>query len=82
MTDDVYVYVDQLFEWDRMKAARNVIAHGVPFPDAASVFFDESAIFELDPDYSHDENRYVVLGASIRSKVLLIVHVLRGERIG
>ena len=44
MTDDLYVYLDQIFEWDRMKAARNAIEYGVRFPEAASVFFDEKAI--------------------------------------
>jgi hypothetical protein len=81
MRDEIYVYLDQVFEWDRMKAARNVINHGVRFPEAASVFFDESALFELDTDHSEEEDRYIVLGRSIRSDVLLVVHVIRGERI-
>ena len=57
--DDVYVYLDQVFEWDRMKAARNAIKHRVRFPEAASVFFDEDALFEADPDHS------VVLSARV-----------------
>lgn len=35
--DELYAYLDQVFEWDRMKAARNVIKHRVRFPEAASV---------------------------------------------
>jgi hypothetical protein len=58
-----------------MKAARNAIKHGVRFPEAATVFFDENAIFENDPDHSLEEDRYIVLGCSIRSRVL------RGERV-
>ncbi len=54
--DDVYVYLDQVFERDRMKAARNAIKHNVRFPEAASVFFDENALFEADPDHSADES--------------------------
>ena len=38
MTEDIYVLLDQIFEWDIMKAARNAIKHGVRFPEAASVF--------------------------------------------
>ena len=79
--DEVYALLDQVFEWDRMKAARNAIKHGVRFPDAASVFFDPDAFFEPDPDHSIDESRFIVLGHSIRSGVLLVVHVLRDERI-
>jgi uncharacterized DUF497 family protein len=81
MADDIYEYLGQLFEWDRMKAAKNVLWHRVRFPEAASVFFDENAIFEADPDHSFEEDRYVVLGYSIRSDVLLVVHAIRGERI-
>lgn len=81
MTDEIYAYLDQLFEWDRMKAARNAIKHRVRFTEAASVFFDENAILELDPDHSEAEDRYIVLGYSIRANVLLVVHVIRGERI-
>ena len=62
MTDDIYEYLEQLFEWDPMKAARNAIQHRVRFPEAASVFFDEFAMFEPDPDHSEEENRYFVLG--------------------
>jgi len=81
MTTDIYDYLGQLFEWDRIKAARNAIKHNVRFPEAASVFFDEFALFEADPDHSDEEDRYIVLGRSIRTDVLLVVHVIRGERI-
>ena len=81
MSDEIYVQLDQIFEWDRMKAARNVIKHSVRFPEAASVFFDGFALFEPDPDHSEEEDRYIVLRRSIRANVLLVVHVIRGERI-
>jgi uncharacterized DUF497 family protein len=81
MSDETYVQLDQIFEWDRIKAARNAIKHHVRFPEAASVFFDEFALFAADPDHSDDEDRYIVLGRSIRANVLLVVHVIRGERI-
>ena len=38
--DEVYQLLDHTFEWNRMKAARNVYRHGERFPEAASVFFD------------------------------------------
>lgn len=81
MSDDIYEYLGQSFEWDRMKAARNAIKHHVRFPEAASVFFDEDAIFQPDPDHSDEEQRFDVLGYSIRQHILLVVHVIRGERI-
>ncbi len=79
--DDLYEYLGQVFEWDQMKAARNAIVHQVRFTEAASVFFDEDARFEPDPDHSEGEERYIVLGYSIRERILLVVHVLRGEKI-
>ncbi len=81
MTDEIYAYLEQTFEWDMMKAARNAIKHRVRFTEAATVFFDEDALFEVDPDHSSEEDRYIVLGRSIRTNVLLVVHVIRGERI-
>jgi uncharacterized DUF497 family protein len=81
MKDDVYGYLDQSFEWNTIKAARNAILHGVRFPEAATVFFDPAAIFDCDPDHSDEEDRYILLGLSIRARVLLVVHAIRGERI-
>lgn len=82
MTDDqIYEYLGQVFEWNRMKAAKNVIKHRIRFPEAASVFFDENALFEPDPDHSEEENRYIVLGYSLHSKLPLVVHVSREERL-
>jgi uncharacterized protein len=80
-SDEVYEYLGQTFEWNRMKAAKNAIKHHVRFTEAASVFFDEDALFEPDPDHSEKENRYIVLGYSISSKLLLVVHVAREERL-
>jgi len=60
MTDDIYEYLGQVFEWNRMKAAKNVIRHGVRFPEAA-VFFDEDALFEPDPDHSEDRTDMLCL---------------------
>ncbi|HEX7480159.1 MAG TPA: BrnT family toxin [Polyangiales bacterium] len=65
------------FEWDSAKAARNVLKHGVSFPEAATVFADPLAIY-LD-DGSGTE-RVVVIGTSLRDRLLYVVHVQRGER--
>ena len=39
--------------WDPAKAAANVRKHGVSFHEAESVFYDEFALFDDDPDDSH-----------------------------
>lgn len=65
------------FEWDADKAAANLDKHGISFAEAATVFADPLAIY-LD-DGSGTE-RTVVIGASIRERVLFVVHIERGER--
>jgi len=69
--------VDGDFEWDVDKASANVIKHGVSFQEAATVFADPLAVY-LD-DGSGTE-RMVVIGMSLRERVLYVVHVERGRR--
>jgi|SRR5665213_456943 len=79
--DEIYEYLGQVFEWSRIKAAKNLVCHGVRFPEAATVFFDRRSITLPDDEHSEDEQRYTVIGRSIRTRSLLVVHVHRGERI-
>jgi uncharacterized DUF497 family protein len=73
----VATIVEGDFEWDADKAAANLRKHGISFAEAATVFADPLAVY-LD-DGSGTE-RTVVIGASIRERVLFVVHVERGER--
>ncbi|MFZ2361752.1 MAG: BrnT family toxin [Anaerolineae bacterium] len=70
---------DIRFVWDSAKDARNQRDHGVSFEEARSVFFDENARFENDPDHSIDEDRFLLLGMSYAFRVLLVVHCFREE---
>ena len=65
------------FEWDSTKAESNLAKHGVSFSEAATVFADPMAIY-LD-DGSGSGNT-VVIGTSLRERLLYVVHVERGER--
>lgn len=80
-TDEIYEYLGQTFEWNKMKAAKNVFRHGVRFPEAATVFFDDEALYFSDEEHSEDEERYTIVGRSLRSRTLFVVHVVRRERI-
>ena len=81
MTDDeIYEYLGQVFEWNKAKAAGNYWKHGVRFTEAATVFFDPSAIYEPDPDHSEDEQHILVVGRSAIEHMLVVAHVYRGER--
>jgi len=70
-----------LFEWDDDKAERNLRIHGVDFQEARTVFEDPFAITIPDELHSDDELRSVTLGLSLLSRVLLVVHTERKERI-
>jgi uncharacterized DUF497 family protein len=47
------------FEWNALKAARNLRKHGVSFDEASSVFFDPLSATGDDPDHSLEERRFV-----------------------
>jgi len=70
-----------LFEWDESKAARNVVKHGVAFPEAATVFGDPFAITWHDPDHSADEDRFLTFGYSESGKLLVVSHTDRGDSV-
>lgn len=65
------------FEWDPRKDAANRRKHGVSFEEAQSVFFDENAIQFYDEDHSEQEDRFIMLGLSIRSRILVVCHCER-----
>ena len=66
------------FDWDDIKAVRNLAKHKVSFEEAASVFDDESAMFIFDEDHSEFEDRYRLLGFSNRVRLLVVTHTNRG----
>ena len=66
------------FEWDQAKAKSNLRKHGVSFEEAESVFYDDLAVqfYDESPD---DEERFILLGMSNLSRILIIVHCERGD---
>ena len=76
----VYIMIDG-FEWHYDKAQRNIQKHGISFEEAASVFQDESALLIADPDHSHHEDRFILLGMSEQTRILVVVHCERGNHI-
>jgi hypothetical protein len=69
------------FEWDGQKASNNFKKHQVDFQEAMTVFADLLSVTFFDPDHSHEEDRYITLGISIRRRVLIVSHTDRGNRI-
>lgn len=65
------------FEWDAAKASVNHKKHGISFDEAKTVFYDENAVIIHDPEHSDDEERFVLLGISSVSRVLVVIHCYR-----
>ncbi len=65
------------FEWDSDKASSNTKKHGITFPEASTVFYDEWAIEFDDPDHSDDEERFILLGTSSKLRVVVVCHCIR-----
>lgn len=66
-----------IFEWDDDKNSNNIRKHKISFTEAQSAFYDEEAIVFADPDHSDDEERFIILGISIKARVLVVCHCFR-----
>ena len=67
------------FEWDAAKAKSNLKKHGVSFKEAQSVFYDDLAI-QFEDQSADEEERFLLLGMSNLSRMLVVVHCERGFR--
>ena len=66
-----------VFEWDQRKEKSNIKNHHLSFEDARTAFYDENAIQFYDPDHSDEEERFILLGLSFKSQVLVVCHCFR-----
>ena len=65
------------FEWDSIKAVRNLAKHGVSFSEAQTVFSDEHGLLLDDLGPASDDPRFALLGLSSALRVLVVVHAYR-----
>jgi uncharacterized protein len=65
------------FEWAPAKAKSNLKKHGVSFEEAQSVFYDEFAVQFYDEPHSSHEDRFLMLGMSSGTQLLLVCHCER-----
>ncbi len=65
------------FECDASKASVNKKKHGIGLEEAKAVFYDENAVIIHDPAHSKDEERFVILGLSVTSHMLVVIHCYR-----
>jgi uncharacterized DUF497 family protein len=73
--------MDKSFIWDIGKANANIRKHQVSFEEAATVFKDPLALQIHDPEHSVAEPRWLLIGWSERTRILIVVYVERQDRI-
>jgi uncharacterized protein len=69
------------FEWDKQKEKSNLSKHSISFEEAQTVFDDPLYVDFYDPDHSEDEHRYIIIGESSKSHILLVSYTERGDKI-
>ena len=69
------------FTWDPIKAGANLRKHRVSFPEATTAFGDPFSVTITDPDHSLAEQRYLLIGVSSRSRLLVVSHTERPDTI-
>jgi uncharacterized protein len=70
-----------LFGWDPNKAKENLKIHGVSFDEAGTAFRDTLSLAIYDPLHSEEEDRFVLLGNSHQDRLIVVVHMFRGDNI-
>ena len=69
------------FEWAPIKAKRNIRIHGITFDEASTAFSDTMSLTIFDPLHSTDEDRLILIGNSHQNRLLVVVHIERGQKI-
>ena len=69
------------FTWNKQKAGSNLRKHNVSFDEAKTAFDDPLFVVFLDPDHSIEENRFILMGESIRRRLLVVSYTERSQAI-
>jgi len=69
------------FEWDREKAEANRTTHGIDFEEALTIFRVPLAHLFDDEEHSEDEPREIIIGHSVKQRLILACFTVRETRI-
>ena len=69
------------FEWDENKAKLNLKKHGIGFETATTVFNDPLAYIFDDTWHSTVEQREIIIGHDLSSRILLVCFTERNNQI-
>jgi len=72
-------FLDMLFDWDENKARTNERKNGISFLEAMTVFSDPNAVLMDDDTHSDDEERFILLGISNQTNLLMVCHCYKDE---
>jgi uncharacterized DUF497 family protein len=67
------------FDWEPRKAASNLRKHGVSFEEAIGVFADPLARIFDDEGHAPGEGREIIIGHSVRERLLLVSFLERED---
>ena len=63
------------FEWDKNEI--NMKKHKISFDEAKTVFYDSDALIIDDLEHSENEDRFIILGLSKKTRLLVVCHCYR-----
>lgn len=69
------------FEWDAKKAEANRAIHGIDFEEALTVFRDPLARIFDDEEHSDEEPREIIVGHSVKQRLIVACFTARGARV-
>jgi uncharacterized protein len=69
------------FEWDAKKAEANGALHGIEFEEALTVFRDPLARVFEDEGHSNHEQREIIIGHSVKHRLIVACFTVRAARI-
>jgi uncharacterized DUF497 family protein len=72
--------MEERFEWDENKNKINFQKHKISFNEAQTVFSDDFVIYIPDENHSEDEERFIAIGESARSRLLIVCHCYRENK--
>ena len=75
----IYELEGQLFEWNIVKYEINIEKHGITFEEAATVLIRTDTDIVEDDESSVEEERFVALGFSEESRMLIVCYCERGD---
>lgn len=69
------------FEWDKGNIDKNLIKHKVSNLEAEEIFFDKNKIQSKDKLHSVIEKRYLIIGKTLKERLLIAVYTIRNNKI-